>query len=233
MIVTSQTIHFDPDDPGPRAYLVRPAGDGVYPGLVLIQEWWGVEPHVRDLAQKLASEGYVVMVPDLYHGQIATEPDDAKKLVMLAMSNVERVINEVIQSLDFLRADASVHPKSLGIMGFCMGGTVTFNVACRYPHLAAVSPWYGGGIDPSSEPIENINAPIMAVYGALDQGIPLDRVRAIESALRAAGKDVTVHVYENAGHAFLNNTHGSYNAEAAADAWSKLLAFLKARLVQA
>jgi carboxymethylenebutenolidase len=233
MIVTSQTIHFDPADPGPRAYLVRPAGDGVYPGLVLIQEWWGIEPHVRDLAQKLASEGYVVMVPDLYHGQIATEPDDAKKLVMMAMSNVERVISEVIQSLDFLRADAAVQPKSLGIMGFCMGGTVTFKVACRYPHLAAVSPWYGGGIDPRNEPIENINAPIMAVYGALDQGIPLERVRAIESALREAGKDVTVHVYENAGHAFLNNTHGSYNAEAAADAWGKLLAFLKARLVQA
>ena len=120
-----------------------------------------------------------------------------------------------------------MQPKKLGLMGFCMGGTVTFKVACRYPHLAAVSPWYGGGIDPDKEPIDGLNAPIMAVYGALDQGIPVSKVHALEGALRAAGKDVAVHIYPEAGHAFLNDTHGSYHAESAADAWAKLLAFLK------
>jgi carboxymethylenebutenolidase len=227
VILASETICTDSNDSGPRGYLVRPAGDEPRPGIVLIQEWWGVEPHVRALAQRLASEGYAVLVPDLYHGQIATEPDDARKLLMTAMSNIERVVHEVTLALDYLRADPLVHPKKLGLMGFCMGGTVTFKVACRYPHLAAISPWYGGGIDPEKESIEALNAPIMAVYGALDQGIPVSKVHALEHALRAAGKDVTVHVYPDAGHAFLNDTHGSYHAESAADAWAKLLAFLK------
>ncbi|MCX6017846.1 MAG: dienelactone hydrolase family protein [Chloroflexi bacterium] len=227
MILTSEIIHTDPNDPGPRAYLVRQAGDELRPGIVLIQEWWGIEPHVLDLAQRLASQGYAVMVPDLYHGQIATEPDDARKLVMMTMQNVERVIHEVTLALDHLRADPRVQPKKLALMGFCMGGTVTFKVACRYPHLAAVSPWYGGGIDPEKEPIDGINAPILAIYGEQDQGIPVSRVRALEHALHAAGKDATFHIYPNAGHAFLNDAHGSYHAESAADAWAKLLAFLK------
>ena len=100
MILTSETIRTDPNDPGPRGYLVRPSGDQARPGIVLIQEWWGVEPHVRALAQRLASAGYAVLVPDLYHGQIATEPDDARKLLMMTMNNVERVMHEVTLALD-------------------------------------------------------------------------------------------------------------------------------------
>jgi carboxymethylenebutenolidase len=227
VILTTETIRTDPSDPGPRGYLVRPSGDQPHPGIVLIQEWWGVEPHVRALAQKLAAEGYAVLVPDLYHGQVATEPDDARKLMLLSMNNVERVIREVVLALDWLRSDPHVQPKKLGMMGFCLGGTVTFKVACRYPHLAAVSPWYGGGIDPDKEPIDGLNAPILAIYGAQDHGIPVSKVHDIERKLRAAGKDVTVHVYPDAGHAFLNDTHGSYHAASAADAWAKLLAFMK------
>jgi carboxymethylenebutenolidase len=230
MIVHSQTVFTEPHLVTPQGVLVRPADDRTYPGVVLIQEWWGFEPHIHDVAQRLARDGFVVLVPDLYHGEIANEPTDAQKLVMMMWDNVERVLKEVESSLEYLRRNAGVSPKKLGIMGFCMGGTVAFKMACRYPHLGAVSPWYGGRIDPNAEDLSMINAPIMAIYGELDAGIPLDRVAQLEKAVKDAGKEISVHVYKGAGHAFLNNTHGSYHDEAAKDAWDKAVSFLKQNL---
>lgn len=230
MIVQSDTVFTDPNDNGPRGYLVRPSDGQAYPGIVLIQEWWGIEPHIRDIAQRLASEGFVVMVPDLYHGQIATEPDDARKLIMMLRSNVEIALREVELAAEYLRKDPGVSSKKLGIMGFCVGGFLTFKMACRYPHIGASSPWYGGGIDPRTEDISKINAPMLAVYGELDGGIPLAQVQAIESALAEAGKNAEVRVYAGAGHAFLNPDHGAYHEASAKDAWARAVALFKTNL---
>ena len=230
MIVQSDTVFTDPKDKGPRGYLVRPSDDQAYPGIVLIQEWWGIEPHIRHIAQRLASEGFVVMVPDLYHGQIATEPDDARKLIMMLRGNVEIALREVELAAEYLRKDPGVSSKKLGIMGFCVGGFLTFKMACRYPHIGASSPWYGGGIDPRTEDISKINAPMLAVYGELDGGIPLAQVRAIESALAEAGKNAEVRVYAGAGHAFLNPDHGAYHESSAKDAWARAVALFKTNL---
>lgn len=230
MIVQSDTVFTDPKDKGPRGYLVRPSDDQAYPGIVLIQEWWGIEPHIRHIAQRLASEGFVVMVPDLYHGQIATEPDDARKLIMMLRGNVEIALREVELAAEYLRKDPGVSSKKLGIMGFCVGGFLTFKMACRYPHIGASSPWYGGGIDPRTEDISKINAPMLAVYGELDGGIPLAQVRAIESALAEAGKNAEVRVYAGAGHAFLNPDHGAYHEASAKDAWARAVALFKTNL---
>ncbi len=230
MIVQSDTVFTDPNDNGPRGYLVRPGDGQAYPGIVLIQEWWGIEPHIRDIAQRLASEGFVVMVPDLYHGQIATEPDDARKLIMMLRGNVEIALREVELAAEYLRKDPGVSSKKLGIMGFCVGGFLTFKMACRYPHIGASSPWYGGGIDPRTEDISKINAPMLAVYGELDGGIPLAQVRAIESALAEAGKTAEVRVYAGAGHAFLNPDHGAYHEASAKDAWARAVALFKTNL---
>jgi carboxymethylenebutenolidase len=231
MIVHSQIVFTDPNDSGPRGYLVRPHDDESYPGIVLIQEWWGIEPHILELAQRLASEGYVVIVPDLYHGQIATEPDDARKLIMMLRGNVERALREVELAAEYLRKNARVAPKKLGIMGFCVGGFITFKMACRYPHFGASSPWYGGGIDPATEDLSQINAPMLLVYGELDGGIPLAQVQAIESALASAGKKAEVRVYAGAGHAFLNPSHGAYHDTSATDAWARALKLFKENLV--
>lgn len=231
MIVHSEVVLTSGAHNGPRGYLVRPADEVLHPGIVLIQEWWGIEPHVLDLAQKLAAQGFIVLVPDLYHGQVATEPDDARKLVMLVRENTDRALSEVELALEYLRHHAQAQPKKLGLMGFCMGGMLTFKTASRYPHLGAISPWYGGGYDPTTEDLTKINAPILAVYGELDGGIPPAQIELIEKTIRAAGKDITVKVYAGAGHAFLNNTHGSYNAVAAKDAWQMALDFFKRYLV--
>ena len=229
MIVQSQTIHFGSSPTGPQGHFVRPDDDQVYPGIVLIQEYWGVEPHIRELAQRLASEGYAVIVPDLYHGQIATEPDDAKKLVMTVRGNIERVLGEVTQAADYLRAAKGTAPK-LGMMGFCMGGFVTYKMAEHYPHLDAISPWYGGGYDPTPEEVAKITAPVLAIYGEDDGGIPIKQIKKIETLFGEAGKKGDFRIYPNAGHAFNNPDHGMYAEDAAKDAWARLLAFFKEHL---
>lgn len=231
MIVHSEIVMTSTDPTGPRGYLVRPADDAAHAGIVLIQEWWGIEPHVLDLAQKLAAQGFMVLVPDLYHGQVATEPNDASKLMLLVRENVERALGEVKLALEYLRNHAQVQPKKLGLIGFCMGGFLTYKTASRYPHLGAISPWYGGGYDPAAEDLSKVNAPMLAVYGELDGGIPAAQIKQIEAAFRAAGKDYTAKVYAGAGHAFLNNTHGSYHETAARDAWQLVLDFFKRNLI--
>ena len=230
MIVQTQTLYTDSHHASPQGYLVRPDDDKVHPGIVLIQEWWGIEPHIRELAQRLATEGFVVLVPDLYHGKIATEPNDAQKMMMLTFQSLERTIGEIVLALDYLRNDAGVQPKQLGLIGFCMGGHLAYRVAERYPNLAAVSPWYAGGYDPAPEQIAAINAPVLAIYGEADSGIPVALVQKIEGQFKAAGKTAEFHVYPNAGHAFNNPDHGMYVAAAAQDAWSRAVAFFKERL---
>ncbi|MCL4507855.1 MAG: dienelactone hydrolase family protein [Chloroflexi bacterium] len=231
MIVKAETVFTDASGTGPRGYLVRPDDAANYPGIVLIQEWRGIEPHIRDLAQKLAAQGYIVLVPDLYHGQIATEPDDALKLMMLVRSNIDRALGEIQMALEYLRNDARVQPKNLGLMGFCMGGLLTYKMASRYPHLAAVSPWYGAGYDPKQEDLSKVSAPLLAVYGELDKGIPPEQIHQIEKSFAEAGKQITVKVYSGAGHAFLNNTHGAYHEASAKDAWQMAPDFFKRNLV--
>lgn len=230
MIVFTQTVHTDPTHASPQGYLVRPDDDRTYPGIVLIQEWWGVEPHVRDLAERVAREGFVVLVPDLYGGKVASEPDDAGKLMMATVQNMERAIHEVTLALNYLRNNVGVRPKKLGLMGFCMGGLLAFKTAARYEYLGAVSPWYGGMYDPAPEEVAAVNAPVLAIYGEKDSSIPLDSVRKVERLYAAAGKSAQFIVYPGAGHAFNNPDHGMYVEAAAKDAWAKAMTFFKSKL---
>jgi carboxymethylenebutenolidase len=231
VVVQTSTVQTDPNNPQLQGYLVRPDDDKSYPGIVLIQEWWGIEPHIRELAIRLATSGFVVLVPDLYHGKVATEPDEAQKMLMMTVQNMDRAIHEVTQALEFLRNDPRVQPKKLGLIGFCMGGLLTYKTAERYPHLGAISPWYGGGYDPTPEDVAKVNAPVLAIYGEKDASIPLAQVQKIEKLYKDAGKDIEVRIYPNAGHAFNNPDHGMYVAEAAKDAWARAVAFFKSKLV--
>src|SRR5712692_10769304 len=157
---------------GAYAFVAQPDDNAQHPGVVLIQEWWGIEPHIRDLAQKLAAEGFVVAVPDLYHGKIATEPDDAQKMIMMIAGNIDRAAREIIGALVTIKAMPNVEPKKLGLIGFCFGGLMTYIVASRYADLSAVVPFYAGGYDPTPEDVARVNAPVLAFYGSRDRSIP-------------------------------------------------------------
>jgi carboxymethylenebutenolidase len=211
------------------AFVAQPDDNAQHPGVVLIQEWWGIEPHIRQLAQKLAADGFVVAVPDLYHGKIATEPNEAQKMSMMIRGNVEKAAKEIIGALDTVKAMPNVEPKKPSLMGFCIGGFMTYYVASRYPDLGAVVAFYGAGYDPTPEEVAKVNAPVLAFYGSRDQSVPMEQVRKIERMYKEAGKDFTVKVYD-AGHAFINPDHGMGNEKAAAEAWPLAVNFLKQHL---
>lgn len=179
-VIRTSHVDLKVNGDGAYAYVAQPDDDARHPGVVLIQEWWGIEPHIRSVAQRLAVEGFIVAVPDLYHGKVATEPDDALKAVMRLRGNMDRATGEIIGALNTLKAMPNVEPKKLGLIGFCVGGLLTYTVAARYSELGAVVPFYGGGYDPGPEEVARVNAPVLAVYGSRDEGIPMSQVEKIE-----------------------------------------------------
>lgn len=228
-VIRTSNVDLKGNGDGAYAYVAQPDDNAKHPGVVLIQEWWGIEPHIRDLAHKLAAEGFVVAVPDLFHGKVVTEPDEAQKMVMMIAGNIDKAAREIIGALETVKAMPNVEPKKLGLMGFCVGGMLTLVVASRYPDLGAVVAFYPGGYDPKPEDVAKINAPVLAFYGRRDPSIPMEQVDKIEKMFKAAGKDYTAKVYD-AGHAFINPAHGMGNEQAAAEAWPLAVNFLKEKL---
>lgn len=228
-VVRTSKIDLPVNGDNAYAFIAQPDDDAKHPGLVLIQEWWGIEPHVLDLAHKLAVEGFVVAVPDLYDGKVATEPNDAMRMMMLVRSNVDKAASKIIGALNTVQGMSNVEPKKLGLIGFCMGGFLAYTVASRYPDLSAVAAFYGAGYDPSPEEVAKVNASILAVYGSQDQSVSPEQIEKIERLYKDAGKDITVKIY-NAGHAFINPMHGMGSEEAAAEAWPLAVNFLKEKV---
>jgi len=214
----TQDITFSVNGDTATGYLARPDGDGPFPGVIVIQEWWGLDAHIRSLAERFAGEGFVALAPDLYHGQVASEPDDARKLVM-AM-NGDMAVAEIRAAMTHLTNMEGVQPKSVGVIGFCMGGRLTLAVASTGDdRVGAAASFYGGGVQPTPEFVAGIHAPVLAVYGAEDKGIPPEQYNALAAEMDAQGKTFDMVVYPDAGHAFLNDTRPAYNATAADDAW--------------
>jgi len=173
-VIRTSNVDLKVNGDGAYAYVAQPDDNAKHPGVVLIQEWWGIEPHIRDLAHKLAAEGFVVAVPDLFHGKVVTEPDEAQKMVMMIAGNIDKAVREIIGALETVKAMPNVEPKKLGLMGFCVGGMLALVVASRYPDLGAVVAFYPGGYDPKPEDVAKINAPVLAFYGRRDPSIPME-----------------------------------------------------------
>jgi len=228
-VLRTSKLDLQVKDTKASAFVIQPDDDAKHPGTVLIQEWWGLEPHILNVAQKLATEGFVVAVPDLYHSKIATEPNEAMPLMMSLRNNLDKVVDEIIATLKAVRGMPNVQPKKLGLIGFCVGGFLAYTVAARYPDLAAVVSFYGGSYDPTPEEVAKINAPVLAIYGRQDESIPLAQIEKIERLYKEAGKDLTVRLYD-AGHAFVNPTHGMGNEKAAAEAWPLAVSSLKEKV---
>lgn len=218
-LVTESVEYQDTDGETLMGYLARPEGDAAKPAVVVIQEWWGLNDHIKDLAQRFAGEGYVALAPDLYHGVVATEPDEARKLVMEL--DMAEAVKEIQRAMSFLREQSYVAGPKVGIVGFCMGGGLVLQTALADDNVSAAVAFYGRPLSPEEAP--QAKAPILGLYGANDQGIPVDAVNTMDAALDEAGIENDFHIYEGAGHAFFNDTAASYNEQAAADAWPRTL----------
>ena len=221
-VSTGPVEYPDTDGETLMGYLARPEGDDALPAVIVIQEWGGVDGHIKDVAGRFAAAGYVTLAPDLYHGVVATEPDEARKLVMEL--DMAAAVKEIQQAITYLLDRPDVAGDKVGIVGFCMGGGLVLQTGLADDRLAAAVAFYGSPLSP--EQAAGFQAPLLGLYGALDNGNPVASVEAMGDALTAAGIPNEIHIYEGAQHAFFNDTRASsYNADAATDAWAKTLAW--------
>jgi carboxymethylenebutenolidase len=224
--VTERVEYPDPDGQTLMGYLARPEGADSLPAVVVIQEWWGLNEHIEDVTRRLASEGFVALAPDLVHGVVVSEPDEARKMVMEL--DMEEAVREIQHAIDFLLAQEYVTGPAVGIVGFCMGGRLALQTARVEEDLEAAVAFYGSPLEPGAA--REVKAPLLGLYGAQDGGISEASVRSMERALDEAGIENEIHIYQGAGHAFFNDTAASYRPEAAADAWRHTLDWLHGHL---
>ncbi|MBV8547771.1 MAG: dienelactone hydrolase family protein [Acidobacteria bacterium] len=201
------------------------AGQG--PGIVVIQEWWGLVPHIEEIVDRFAGEGFCAIAPDLYHGKTTTSPDEAGRLLMEI--DADRAEKEIAAAGAYLLSRPECTSKSYGVVGFCMGGALAQFTATKEENVGAAVSFYGGFKKVASD-WSNLTAPILLIYAEADQGVPIEQGRALAKQLEEMGKDVRLLVYPKVGHAFFNNTGGNYNAEAAEDAWQRTVEFFRAHL---
>jgi carboxymethylenebutenolidase len=206
-------------------FIARPDTDAPAPGVVVIQEWWGLNDNIKDIARRLAGEGFVALAPDLYHGVVTTEPDDARKQAMSL--DRQRAASEIHGAVAFLKAQPYVQPKNIGVMGFCMGGGLTLWMAAKNPDVGAAIAFYGGGA-PQPEEFAESRAAVLNILGEGDHPDLIESIRAVDNYLGEKGNAHELVIYSGAQHAFFNDTRPHiYHPEAAADAWSRTLNWLR------
>jgi len=205
-----------------QGYLALPEGTGS--GVVVIQEWWGLVDHIKDVADRLAREGFVALAPDLYHGREAGEPDQARKMAMDL--ELEDAARDMSGAVHFLLEHPRVEPKRLGAVGFCMGGSLALYLAAQ-GRITAVAPFYG--IPSYVSDYAALAGPVLLHLAEHDEG-QNPRREGLERAVRKAGQDIEVHVYAGTHHAFFNDTTDAHEADAAAQAWSRTLRFFRQNL---
>lgn len=225
----TRTVEFAVEGGGKAAaFEARPSGTGAYPGVLVVQEWWGLNDHIRDIAERLAAEGFVALAPDLYKGKTTKDPDLAA--AWMAALDREEAMTILLAALRFLQEKEPVYAEHIGVVGFCMGGSYALLLACRVPALKAAIPFYGDVPDPISE-VSKIRCPVLFIAGGKDKWINESKVRPLEEAFDQYGVQGEVRVYPEADHAFFNDTRPDvYNAPAAQDAWTRALGLLSRTL---
>jgi carboxymethylenebutenolidase len=212
-----------------HGYLALPAS-GSGPGVVVIQEWWGLTDHIADVADRLAAEGFVALAPDLFGGRTTHDAEEAGRL--MSELPVDEAARDLGGAVDFLLGHEAVTSSTVGAVGFCMGGGFVLLLAAQQDgRVSAAVPYYGvGPAVPST--YEGLTASVQGHYGERDDFYPADDARAqAEQIRRESGAEVEFHFYD-AAHAFHNDTNalGTYDAEQAQLAWSRTVDFLRSRL---
>ena len=207
-------------------YLARPEAPG--PGVVVIQEWWGLVPHIEAVADRLAGAGFVALAPDLYHGETASSPDQAGKMMMSL--RIDEAAQDLAGAMVFLLEQTDVVGAQVGTVGFCMGGALSLFAASSNERVGACVVFYGG--HPNVKPdLASLQAPVLGLWAGKDGFVTPQVVAELDQQLTALGKQHEFHTYENAQHAFFNDTRAEvYDEAAAAEAWARTLDFLRREL---
>jgi carboxymethylenebutenolidase len=196
---------------------------GKGPGVVVIQEWWGLVPHIKSIVDRFAQAGFLALAPDLYHGKSAKSPNEAEKL-MMAM-NIDKAEKDLSAAIAYLKEHPGNSSGKVGVVGFCMGGALSLYSASKNRDVDASVVFYGG--HPRVQPdLASLTAPILGLYAEKDGFVTVDVVKNLQNEMKRLGKNFEAHIYPNAEHAFFNDERPEvYNKTAAEDAWKRTLEF--------
>ncbi len=224
---TGSDMRFESDGEEVAGYLAIPAS-GRGPAVVVVQEWWGLVDHIRDVCDRFAREGFVALAPDLYRGVSTVDPDEAGRLMMnLEIPRAARDLDAAIQTL---LNHVAVDGARVGSVGFCMGGQLALYAATQNPRIGAVVDCYGIHPEVALE-LSNLEAAVFGIFAENDEFIPTGATRKLESDLQSAGVRAIFKIYVGVKHAFMNESRPDvFDAPTAAEAWGELLAFLRAEL---
>jgi carboxymethylenebutenolidase len=225
-----ETVEFPSNGHTCGGYLATPPS-GRGPGVVVIQEWWGLNAHIRDLCDRFAAEGFVALAPDLYHGKETKEPDEAGKLLMeLDLAEAAR---DMLGAGTWLAQSERTAGDRVGIVGFCMGGALAIFAATLSDVFAAVVPFYPYmGVTAAARPdVTNIKGAVLGHFAEKDEAYTHEQVDALEAELRGAAVSVEFFWYSGADHAFFNDTRPEvYDPDAALLSWDRTRAFFRTHL---
>lgn len=211
-----------------KAYFAIPSGEGPFPALIVIHEWWGLNDWIKQNADEFAKRGYAALAIDLYRGQIATSSDEAHELSRGLPE--DRVLRDLKSSFAFLSNHTKVKKDRIGAIGWCMGGSYSLSAALHLKELAAAVICYGRLVTEDDE-IEKINCPVLGIFGETDRGIPASSAKTFERKAQQLEKNVRVTIYPLVGHAFMNpNNKSGYHEKTAGEAWQRVYAFLESKL---
>ena len=228
----AQTVEFRSNGNTASGYLATPP-QGSGPGVLVIQEWWGLDTGIKQQADRLGAAGFVALAPDLYHGQLAGHDEMDKASQLMQSLPPDRAARDMSGAIDFLRSHPSVKGNGIGVVGFCMGGMLAFIIAANRPDaVKAVVPFYGFPQGAAEPDWSKLSAKIRGHMAEKDDYFTPDGARALEKKLRGMGKDVTLTVHPGTGHAFMgpHNALGTLNAQLADQIWPQVTTFLKETL---
>ncbi|HEV2180146.1 MAG TPA: dienelactone hydrolase family protein [Gemmatimonadaceae bacterium] len=219
-------VEFKANGRNGTGYLATPPG-GKGTGLIVVQEYWGLVDHIKDLAERFAKAGYVALSPDLYHGKTTKSPDEAGKMLMAL--NIAEAGKDMKGSAGYLLGSGAVTSKRVGIVGFCMGGALAMYAGMEYPELiAAVVDFYG--IHPAVKiDAKRFRVPALGHFGKQDKSVSEESAQTLTTSINGAGGSFESHYYD-AGHAFFNDTRPVYSEPDAKVAWRRTLDFLEANV---
>ena len=225
----AETVSFKSNGGTASGYLVKPAS-GSGPGVLVIQEWWGLDPGIKEMTERLGKAGFVALAPDLYHGQLAAHDEMDKAAHLMQTMPADRAARDMSGAVDFLASHPSVTSKGIGVVGFCMGGMLSFIIAAnRGDKVKAVVPFYGFPTGAYEPDWSKLTATISGHMAENDNHFSPEAARALEAKLRGMGKNVTLKVHPGTGHAFMgpHNALGTLDEKLAAQIWPEVISFLK------
>ena len=233
METTSSMVKIKAADGDMPAFLARPTGAGKHPAVIVVIEAFGLNGHIKEVAGRIAAEGYVALAPDMYYRQPngVVGYDQLPEAIRLMTSlRDDSIVADVASAVSHLQSQDFVRAERIGITGFCMGGRITFLAAGKNSQIKAAAPFYGGGIGGLLEQAPKITCPLLLFFGDQDPFIPNDEVANIKATLEKLKKTAEVVVYPGAPHGFFCNERDSYRPDAAKDAWERLKKFFAKHL---